>query len=294
MRLGMLIGAVLFLPVSVFGFVFEDFCESTDAWDILNLRADADADVVPTTDSTCLAGFGPHVLKVTGKAMMLLPKGLAFTEGTIVALYRENSPEEDDADGVIAVWADYGMDISGLPDTKRLRAHLWFEQDNDQGLSFRYIDAAGFEAALEERPGIGRITDSWNKTNWIWQKVSIKDNRIRAKYWPAVEPEREGWDIEATFDGTRGKRIGIRINSGDMHLAYFAADTNDIRVAPPKSYLVVPKRRTAQTRNIPAELFLNTEEATRETFEIILSRGDTVVGQTRIDAGLMMWPLCFF
>ncbi|MFV2067799.1 MAG: hypothetical protein ACC645_12565, partial [Pirellulales bacterium] len=227
-----------------------------------------------------------RVPRVRGETMVPMPKGVTLTEGTIVALHRENDPQKVDADGVIMVWADYGMDVTQARNTRERRAQLWFEQDHDLGVSFRYVDTAGHDAALKERPGVGVVTDPWNKTNWIWQKVQIEGNHIRAKFWPAVQPEREGWDIEATYDGRRGARIGIRVNSGDMNLAYFAADPKDIHVERPKSYLHIPKRRTAQTSNLLLDLFLNVGVPVEGPLRVVLDHEGTQVGEARVEAAV--------
>ncbi|MFV2069993.1 MAG: hypothetical protein ACC645_23755 [Pirellulales bacterium] len=78
-----------------FGFVVEDRCESIEAWDVLDLKGDGE--VTSVADDTSPPPFGPRVLRVRGETMVLMPKGVTLTEGTIVARYRENNLQKIDA-----------------------------------------------------------------------------------------------------------------------------------------------------------------------------------------------------
>ncbi|MEA3366209.1 MAG: hypothetical protein U9Q79_11275, partial [Candidatus Hydrogenedentes bacterium] len=163
----------------------------------------------------------------------------------------------------------YPMDIAEAHNLKERRAHLWLEQDNDVGLSYRFVDPNGKETPLVEKPNEGLVTDPWNQTNWIWQKVQISGNKIRGKYWPAHAGEPDTWHLEAEYDGRRGSRYGLRINTGDAHVAYFAAsDTGDIVVEPPKAWLHFPMEKAVQTRQFPLVLFTNVGESSDKAFEL--------------------------
>jgi len=75
-----------------------------------------------------------------------------------------------DADGILVCHAAYGDFVAEEHNTKQVRPHVWFEQDNDSGLQFRAYREDGTEELLAERAGQGLVTDVWNETGWIWQK----------------------------------------------------------------------------------------------------------------------------
>ena len=279
----LVLGSVLAHPAH--GLLFEDRCATLDNWDVLDL-SETPGEVHAATDLTCPPGYGPEVIRVRAGVLLLMPKGVEFSDGTIVALYRENDTREADADGVIMVWTDYPMDIAEAHNTKEKRAHLWVEQDNDCGFQYRMMREDGSEDALLERPGYGVVTDPWNKTNWIWQKVLVEGNRVRAKYWPVNESEPAEWAIDATYDGPRGKRLGIRVNSGDIHLAYFAADTQDIQAPPTPAMLHFPLPRAVQARRLPFTLFTNAAKESEESFEAVVTSGDAELARTTFDASI--------
>jgi len=259
--------ACLVAAASAPAVVFESRCTSEEDWDFLDYTGDAK--VYPTTDYTCPPGYGPAVLHVEGGVVLGLAKGATFEKGTLVALYRENDPRDADADGVIMVRAQYGRDVSAEHNVKTKRPHLWLEQDNDTGFQFRVIDAQDREFSPAERAGYGVVTDPWNESRWIWQKVRVDGARIRAKYWPAQEPEPEAWALETEY-AEAGERFGLRINSGDIHVAYFAADAEDIDVAAPTAYLLFPLPRATQTRRLPLVLFTHSATAVEPAFTLVV------------------------
>jgi hypothetical protein len=97
--------------------------------------------------------------------------------------------------------ASYGDTVREEHNTKQVRPHVWLEQDNDAGLQFRSYREGGTESLLAERPGHGLITEDWNETNWIWQKLRFEGRRLRGKYWPAHKPEPDGWALDTEYDG---------------------------------------------------------------------------------------------
>ena len=203
--------------------------------------------------------------------MLGLARGVELTQGTLVVLYKENQPRKEDADGVIMFGAHYDQDIAQEHNTKIMRAHVWLEQDNDCGIQYRAIDAQGQETQLEERAGVGLVTDAWNRTGWIWQKVKIEGDVIRAKFWPAEQAEPAGWSLESRVV-LPGTRFGLRINSGDINVAYFAAHTADIRPQIPRAHLFVPQAQTTQAERIPMTLFTNAGQANNEVLAVTVSR----------------------
>jgi len=260
---------------------FEDRCESLASWDVLDLRGDGHASTVE--DLSCPPGYGPSVVHLSGTVLLAMLKGREFTDGTIVVLYRENDTRDADADGVVLFWADYGMDLAHAHNTKEGRPHVWLEQDNDSGFQYRYMAPDGGEHTMSERSGYGIVTDDWNRTNWIWQKVRIEGNHVRAKFWPAERPEPVEWAIEGTHDGVRGKRFGIKINSGDIHLAYFAAHEVDVPIAAPRAYLLFPYRQATRTDRLPLTLFINTDEESTEAYEVTVDANGKQLGKGTIE-----------
>ena len=265
------------------GLLFESLCTSEKEWDFLDYTGDAK--IYPTTDHSCPPGYGPSVLHVEGGVIVGMPKGKTFTDGTILVLYRENEAREFDADGVILVRGQYGADISVEHNVKKKRPQIWLEQDNDNGFQFRVIDHEEREFSVGERPGYGVVTDSWNVSGWIWQKVRVQGSRLQAKYWPAQEAEPDEWAIETEYTEP-GERFGLRINSGNIHVAYFAADTQDITRPAPPAYLIFPLPRATQTARIPLVLFANAAQAANERFTVTLSGPDGEYGAGTIEAAL--------
>jgi Glycosyl hydrolases family 2, TIM barrel domain len=252
-----------------YGLVFEDYCESVSHWDVLDYKADGE--VYVTEDPSCPSAYGPDVLHVEGGVVLGLAKAVELTQGTLVVLYKENQPRKEDGDGVIMVGAHYGQDIAQEHNTKIMRAHVWLEQDNDCGIQYRAIDAQGQETQLQERAGVGLVTDAWNRTGWIWQKVKIEGDLIQAKFWPAEQAEPAGWTLESRYV-LPGARFGLRINSGDINVAYFAADTADITPQIPRAHLFFPQAQTTRAERIQMTLFTNAEQGTNESLAITVSR----------------------
>ena len=167
------------------------------------------------------------------------------------------------------VWAQYGQDLNAEHNTKIKRPHVWLEQDNDLGIQFRVIDSNTKEFPAGENVGVGLVTDSWNQTNWIWQKVQIEGDTLRAKYWPAENQEPQDWVLECKYDA-KGDRFGLRINSGSIRVAYFAADTNDINPQTPPAYLFAQAERITNPNRIALKLFTNSEKPRKEQFNVSL------------------------
>jgi hypothetical protein len=282
MRYKLLVGLIYFFyGISTSnGLVFEDFCKSLDNWEFLDYKADGK--VYLTKDHSCPEAYGPQVLHVEGGVVLGLARGAELTQGTLVVLYKENQPRKEDGDGVILFGAQYGQDVSQEHNTKIMRAHLWFEQDNDCGIQFRSIDAQGRETQLQERTGVGLVTDPWNRTGWIWQKVRIEGGMIKAKFWPAEQTEPEGWLLQGRYP-LPGARFGLKINSGDIHVAYFAADTADIKPRMPRAHLFFPQARTTETNRISMTLFTNAQQASRESLTLTVYSEDRRVAQRQLD-----------
>ncbi len=268
---------MLILLISIttcFGQIFEDRGNTVEQWNILDWRGDAR--VYPTTDPSCPPGYGPGVLHIEGGVVLGMAKGHKMSEGTFVALYRENEPRDKDADGIIMVKSAYDLDISIAHNTKEERPHVWLEQDNDCGIQLRFFNAAGKEENLAERCGFGVVTDPWNRTNWIWQKVTIKGNMLYAKTWPAHEGEPEEWALEAVYK-SGGERFGFKINSGNINLAYFAADTGDISIKVPSTFLYAPLMHITRAKEIAFTLFTNRLDAVEQNLKIsVLSNGKSI------------------
>ena len=252
--------------------VFEDRGATSESWDVLDLEGDAV--VMPNEDGSSPPGYGPATLQLQGTHLLLMAKGVRLSDGYFVALYREMQPRRKDADGVVLFGAQYEDDIAAAHNVKELRAHHWLEQDNDQGFQFRRVDAQGKERTVADVPGLGIVTDEWNRTGWIWQKVHVAGKRIRARYWPVQEPEPESWHLEAEDASYSGGRVGIRIASASIRLAYFAASSTDIEIVPPKAYLFPSTSRTTRTDLLSFTLFTYSEKSRDIDYRIELRCDD--------------------
>jgi hypothetical protein len=268
---------LLFLLTNSFAQTFEYRGNTIEQWDILDLRGDAE--VNPTIDKTCPPGFGPEVLHIEGSVVLGMVKGLQLSAGTFVALYHENEPNDQDADGIIMIKAEYDKDISVVHNTKEELPHVWLEQDNDCGLQIRSYIAGGREETIVERGGVAVITDPWNRTNWIWQKVKIEGNVLRAKTWPAHGCEPQEWAIECKYNGT-GERFGFKVNSGNINLAYLAADAKDIHIEYPKAFLYAPVMKITKTKKIDFILFTNEQFSTSKDLYIKVSSEDNTIAES--------------
>jgi hypothetical protein len=259
---------ILFVTLSIstsLSQTFEDRGNTIEQWDILDLKGDAK--IYPLSDHSCPPGFGPEVLHVEGGLVLGMAKNQKMQDGTFVALYRENRAGEKDADGIILIKSEYPQDISKAHNTKEKRPHVWLEQDNDCGVQLRYFNSEGKEENLAEKCGTGVVTDKWNRTGWIWQKVHVEGDVIRAKTWPAHLAEPEEWVLERKYKREE-ERFGFKINSGDINLAYFAADSEDIPIEVPGAFLYAPVMRITQTSKIDLVLFTNHPENTKKELNV--------------------------
>jgi len=271
---------MFFSTTTSFAQTFKDYGATIEQWDILDLRGDSK--IYPSTDATCPPGYGPQVLHIEGDLVLGMVKGKKMSEGTFVALYHENEPRDQDADGIILVKSDYELDISIAHNTKKVSPHVWLEQDNDCGIQLRSINAESKEVNLAERCGFAVVTDPWNRTNWIWQKVTIDGNRIRAKAWPAHQGEPDEWAIEAEYSQS-GERFGFKINSGNINLAYFAADRNDLPIEAPSDYLYAPIMQISNAKKLNFTWFTNRSVAVEQNLKIsVINNGKFLTGANEI------------
>lgn len=256
---------------------FESRCDSLAAWDVIDISGGGRAQMV--IDVTAPPGYGPETLEVDADQIVVLARGARLLNGTIVLLYKELDPREKDADGVVVFGAEYGDDIAQEQNTQGARPHVWLEQDNDSGLHFRARVEENREDVLAERPGLGLVTDAWNETRWIWQKVRLAGGKVRAKYWPAQEPEPAEWPLEADWTPEKAQRIGFRVASGRIRIAYYAADVDDVPVTPPRAWLYTPQERALGPRNVPLLFFTNQPAPRAEGFIVSVYRGERAVNQ---------------
>lgn len=273
--------------------LFDDNCNLTDTWDILDIDGDGACEI--TTDISTPPGYGPEVLHVTGSRVLGLAKGVRLAEGTVVLLYRELEPAVKDADGIIAIHADYRDNVSEEHNTKLVRPHTWLEMDNDHGLHFVVYESAENEFIPAEAPGVGLVTDAWNATNWIWQKVQFGDGVIKARFWPANEPEPDTWHLETARPKDKGLRLGFRINSGDVHIAQVYADAQDIPISPPAAWLFTEQQEVTQTKQLDFTLYTNLKTGDNYDMTLTLTgpSGEMPTGtlKTELSAGASSLPI---
>jgi glycosyl hydrolase family 2 len=244
-----------------------------DAWDILDYKGAAKISL--TQDSTTPPGYGPEVVAIKGDAVIGLLKGFRLEKGEIQVLYREMQPQEMDADGLLLFHGQFGASVAEEHNAKIERAHCWMENDNDSGLHFTRLNANGRETNLLQTAGVGLVNGEWNRTGWIWQKVRVDGAKVQGKYWPAHEAEPADWQLEIDDAGLSEGRVGFRIGSGDVHIAYFAAGETLPLAAPPMAYLFPEEERLTRTDNIPLTLFTNAAKTEERSFTLRLEK-DTV------------------
>lgn len=263
---------------------FESYFTSLEAWDVLDFKGDAIVNL--STDSTVPPEYGPEVLLVKGDHVLALAKSLRIFEGTILVLYKEQDPRDRDADGILVFNAQYGDDMSVEHNTKTIRPMIWLEQDNDSGVHLRAKGNDGNETVYAEQSGVGLVTDKWNKTNWIWQKVNLRGSMVSAKYWPAHEVEPVAWTLQTSLPEIRPGRIGFRIGSGDVAIAFFAYDSEDITPQAPAVYMTPQTEQAVAGQPIPLYLFCNIEFATG-MYQFALEQDGEVVAETSVSAAFL-------
>ncbi len=260
--------------------LLEDRFASLDGWEILDFAGDATVKL--DTDPTAPPGYGPQVLQVEGDHVMGLARAVKAGDGTLVVLYRELEPLDRDADGILLFNAQYGEDISVERNTKTIRPMIWLEQDNDSGLHIRAKLNESREIAYAEQSGVGLVTDEWNKTNWIWQKVRYEGGNVSAKYWPAHREEPDTWVLQTSVERWPMKRLGFRIGSGDIAIAYFAFSPDDIRPVAPDLYLVPLQDKTICGQPHLLNLYCNVTKA-HESYSLAILQGDVEIKATALD-----------
>jgi hypothetical protein len=259
---------------------FEDRFTWLAQWDVLDFKGDAIVQV--GIDTTAPPGFGPEVLLVEGDHVLGLAKSVHMTEGTLVVLYRERDPRDRDADGILVFDAQYGDDLSVEHNTKLVRPMMWLELDNDTGVHIRAKLDETHEVGYAEQSGVGLVTDEWNKTNWIWQKLRIEDGKVFAKYWPAHQREPAEWILQTALNNQQPGRVGFRIGSGSIAIAYFSFSPNDIRPPAPVFYLVSTHERTICGQPFQLNLYCNAL-GRDGNYSMALLQGDSELAVVAID-----------
>jgi hypothetical protein len=273
--------------------LFETDCNDESLWELVDLRDGAQ--VLIEEDPTAPVGYGPETLRLSGDETLLFAKGVRISEGTILTLWKDEDPENRDCDGVIFFHADYPEDLAQAYNTKEHRPHYWIEQDYDVGFQIKRQDSKGQDYPIIEKAGVGKTSDDWNKSGWIWQKLNFQNGTVRAKYWSAVVPEPPEWQIEESGWEAREGRLGLRVWSGLASVAYFAVSTEDIPVKPPPLEMSATRSvwftgqlpRVRLFLNLPSSDFASslrlTTQADSETGLVKTIDTPFVSGHTQID-----------
>ena len=69
-----------------------------------------------------------------------------------------------------------------------------------------------------------RINGEWNRSGWVWQKLELRGNELKAKFWSVVEQEPGDWQLEINDSTFKFGRVGLKIFSGKARIAYFRAE----------------------------------------------------------------------
>ncbi len=253
-------------------FLFESRCESMRDWEPLDFGGDGRC--VIETDTSVPSGFGPNVLRVRGAELVVLAKNVLLKEGTIVVLWKDDEPLSNDSDGVLLFQGDYSKDLTTEYNLKQNRPHYFVEQDADAGFQIKYHPGDPDKIHLvKARNGIGLTQGEWNRTGWIWQKLRIRDDLLKAKFWSASKPEPSEWHLELPGWEAKEGRIGLQVWSGYASVAYFAASESTVSIQPPVCGLHALRSQYSTSQPPAFLLFFNLEEQIPNA-AIALSRGN--------------------
>jgi hypothetical protein len=230
-------------------------CQSLESWEPLDLAGDGREFV--EKDASVPAGYGPDVIRISGKECLLLAKGVEFSEGTIAVLWKDEDPLGEDADGVLVFQADYPQDLEAARNIKEKRLHYWIEQDADDGFQIKHRASEERETTDANLHGVGMTQDEWNKTGWIWQKLRVREGAIEAKFWSHGSPEPAEWHIEIQNTKKAPGKVGVKVNSGKAAIAYFAVSPADFSPPIPRVLLHVSQPICYQPEKLTAALTFN-------------------------------------
>jgi hypothetical protein len=246
----------LFLPVIASAQIdFESNCQSLNNWESLDMKGDGIFSVVK--DESVPPGYGPNVIEMKGDNVILLAEDCRLSDGTLLVLWKDVNPQQNDADGILMFRAGFPENISYEHNVKQRRPQYWLEQDFDSGISLRYRDEKTEDTHLAMEAGEGLTYDkTWNPTGWIWQKIRLHGNNIYAKYWSVTDPEPLDWLLHAKNSNRLNGRFGVRGWSAHAKIAYFRASENDLTVDPPGCYLHMEKSIVLDNRVPSSTLFV--------------------------------------
>lgn len=238
--------------------LFESTCQSFSDWDQLDMEGDGGFRVVK--DMSLPPGYGPNVLEMFGKNIVLIAKEKQLQNGTLVALWKDMEPQKNDADGIMLFRTDLPQDISMIHNVKRTFAQYWIEQDFDSGTSIRYRDENTSDRHIALLAGKGLTYDTtWNPTGWFWQKVQLDEKNINIKFWSVTEKEPDDWALTGQDAARLSGRFGVRGWSARFRLAHFQASFENISVVPPLVTLFTPELEIFSNNTPDFKVFLNAD-----------------------------------
>jgi hypothetical protein len=239
--------------------LFESTCQSLTDWEYLDMEGDGQFRMVE--DMSVPPGYGPQVIEMYGKNVVLLSKAGKLENGTTLALWKDMEPQKNDADGIMLFRADLPKDISRIHNVKTTFAQYWIEQDFDSGTSIRYKDENTSDRNIALLAGKGLTYDTeWNPTGWFWQKVQLEGENIKVKFWSATDSEPKEWALTGKDNSRNSGRFGVRGWSARFRLAYFKASREDIQTVPATVSLFTPELEIFSNKTPDFKLFLNAGE----------------------------------
>jgi len=259
--------------------IFEDAGQSLKHWQFLDASGDGKISLVE--DFSVPPGYGPKVIELRGTNVLLFAKAPRLNDGTLVALWKDVVPNQQDADGLLLFRADYPDDLTELHNVKTDRPHYWVEQDFDAGFQLKYNNETNEQVTLIERPGVGLVQDeTWNQTGWFWQKVKFSGNQIFAKFWSVVTPEPEEWMLITEHTARLTGRFGLRAWSGRARIAFFKAGREDISVPLPNLAIHADFPESFEGQPIQLKAFLNfTQAYPAARLALKIFEGKKLIGQ---------------
>jgi hypothetical protein len=148
----------LFLPIMASAQIdFESNCQTLNDWESLDIKGDGIFRVVK--DESVPPGYGPNVIEMKGDNIILLAKDRRLSNGTLLVLWKDINPQQNDADGILMFRAGFPENISYEHNVKQRRPQYWLEQDFDSGVSLRYRDEKTEDTQLAMIAGEGLTYD---------------------------------------------------------------------------------------------------------------------------------------
>ncbi|MBN1351654.1 beta-galactosidase [candidate division KSB1 bacterium] len=216
----LLILGVLTINTALSQGIVEDYFDNLTNWNMLLNGGEARI----VSDTTAPAGFGDRVLRLRGNQPIAFLKNFVLVDGVMQVLWKDIQPEEEDSDGVLLARAQNPF-IDKSDAVPSGKAHYWVEQDYDFGFQLKLHDSRGQDLTVAEINDDSKITGAWNTSGWVWQKLMVKGDSLKAKFWSAESNEPKTWQLAMQNSALPFGLAGLKLWSGYAHIAYFRIES---------------------------------------------------------------------